>query len=994
MNSFFSLLILFISSFSFGQLVINEGSNKNYSVLADEDGDYEDWIEIYNSGTTAIDLFNYSLSDNSTPGEWFFPHQIIQPNEYIIVFCSEKNRFASTPFTNVLIDSTFQPQPGWNTHYFTTPFYWDGVSNIVLNLCTYNSFYECNSIHSQSTTNFNSATIALNYPGSACGFSGGSNAQQRPNIRFNSSIIGTGTIQNGYYDYPSAYSNWYEGARQQYLYSASELISAGLSPGNIDSLSFDVIATCPTSLQFIELSMSNTGINSLSPNFVPATGNFHHTNFKISSTGETIKLYNPSGTVVSALNVNCGPGYDISVGHFLDGSGTLKRFSSPTPGVSNNNSIPSDGYAAAPVFSITSGIYTSPISVSITDLNNPTATIYYTLDGSDPNENSTLWNGTPIYIFQSKILRARSYVNGLIPSTISSSSYLFNVHHTTPIISVISDPQNLFGPSGMFDNPSLDLLKNASIDYFDSTLNHNLLFSRRAGIIMDGGWGSRGLPQRPFRIKFDDGVLGQGPISGFIIPDRTNRNQYSDFMLRNGSNQYLILPHKDAAQTKMMGDGTNNYYSAWRPASVYINGEYWGLYELREKFNTEMFEIYDGAIENTIEILGSSAQYGFQLRAIEGDVQNFYNSYNLFSQINPLDTNFWTQADQYFDMIYYNDYIIGELWMNNADWGFNYNNLKIYRSNATNYSWRYILMDLEYGLLPNPSNDFSCGYDLLGQLINWPSTDPGNPHFNIFWKGLQNDRFKNYFINRFADQMNTVYLPSRLLEIENDMFNRTVSEMANEYERWGDPNNVPAQVDAFYQYHLIFQEDLVCRPENMRNHIQTNFNLPQQVNVQLNVYPQNAGKIEISTITPNIYPWNGIYFDGVPIQLEAQAEPGYQFSHWEANNLISDTTNAIFLDTLTNNSVNFIAHFISTVDLVEIPNSSILIYPNPTKDILHITGLSENIDSEIKVFNPLGQLVYSGITANEINVGNLAKGWYILTIEDRGITYKTKFIKE
>jgi len=1000
LNSFFSILILFISSFSFGQLFINEGSNKNYSVLPDEDGDYEDWIEIYNSGTTAIDLFNYSLSDNSTLGEWFFPHQIIQPNEYIIVFCSEKNRFASTPFTNVLIDSTFQPQPGWNTHYFTTPFFWDGVSNIVLNLCTYNSFYECNSIHSQSTTNFNSATIALNYPGSACGFSGGSNAQQRPNIRFNSSIIGTGTIQNGYYDYPSAYSNWYEGARQQYLYSASELISAGLSPGNIDSLSFDVIATCPTSLQFIELSMSNTGINSLSPNFVPATGNFQHTNFKISSTGETIKLYNPSGTVVSALNVNCGPGYDISVGHFLDGSGTLKRFSSPTPGVSNNFSIPSDGYAAAPVFSINSGIFPSPISVTISDPNNPNATIYYTLDGSDPNENSSQWNGTPIYIFQSKILRARSYLNGLIPSTITSASYLFNVNHTTPIISLVSDPQNLFGPTGMFDNPTLDLLKTASVDYFDSTLNHNLLFSQRAGIIMDGGWGARGKPQRPFRIKWDDGVLGEGPVYGNIIPDRTNRTIYSDFYLRNGSNLNLILPYKDGVQGKMMGEGTFNYYSASRPVSLYVNGVYWGLYDLREKFNTEMFEIYDGASENTIEILGSTAQYGFQLRAVEGDVQNFYNSYNNLIQLNPLDTSYWSQADQYFDLNYLNDYWIGEVWMNNVDWVPGYNNIKIYRSDATNYRWRYCLMDLEYGLLPNDystilgSNELNCAHNYLSGLLNWPASDPNNPHVNIWMHSLQNERFKNYFINRFADQMNTVYLPSRLLEIENDMFNRTVSEMANEYERWGDPNNVQAQVDAFYQYHLIFQEDLVCRPENMRNHIQTNFNLPQQVNVQLNVYPQNAGKIEISTITPNIYPWNGIYFDGVPIQLEAQAEPGYQFSHWEANNLISDTTNAIFLDTLTNNSVNFIAHFISTVDLVEIPNSSILIYPNPTKDILHITGLSENIDSEIKVFNPLGQLVYSGITANEINVGNLAKGWYILTIEDRGITYKTKFIKE
>ena len=222
-----TLLALIVNE-TFGQLVINEGSNKNYSTISDEDGDFEDWIEIYNSGATAIDLFNYSLSDNSNPGEWVFPHQIIQPGQYIIVFCSGKDRFVSTPFTNALTDSTFVPQAGWNTHHFSTPFYWDGVSNIVLNLCTYNPFYQCNSIHSQSATTYNSATIALNYPGSACGFSGGSNAQQRPNIRFNSSIVGTGIIQNGYYDYPSAYSNWYEGARQQYLYTASELVSAGL----------------------------------------------------------------------------------------------------------------------------------------------------------------------------------------------------------------------------------------------------------------------------------------------------------------------------------------------------------------------------------------------------------------------------------------------------------------------------------------------------------------------------------------------------------------------------------------------------------------------------------------------------------------------------------------------------------------------------------------------------------------------------------------------
>ena len=65
---FVAMVFLFVNV-CIGQLVINEGSNKNYPTLTDEDGEYEDWIEIYNAGTTAIDLFNYSLSDNSNPGE-------------------------------------------------------------------------------------------------------------------------------------------------------------------------------------------------------------------------------------------------------------------------------------------------------------------------------------------------------------------------------------------------------------------------------------------------------------------------------------------------------------------------------------------------------------------------------------------------------------------------------------------------------------------------------------------------------------------------------------------------------------------------------------------------------------------------------------------------------------------------------------------------------------------------------------------------------------
>lgn len=86
----FITIAVLCTNVCFGQLVINEGSNKNYPTLLDEDGEYEDWIEIYNAVPTPIDLYNYSLSDNSNPGEWSFPHQIIQPNEYILVFVAEK----------------------------------------------------------------------------------------------------------------------------------------------------------------------------------------------------------------------------------------------------------------------------------------------------------------------------------------------------------------------------------------------------------------------------------------------------------------------------------------------------------------------------------------------------------------------------------------------------------------------------------------------------------------------------------------------------------------------------------------------------------------------------------------------------------------------------------------------------------------------------------------------------------------------------------------
>src|SRR6478609_8506883 len=111
-----NILFLFIvftligSLTSFGQnIVINEFQSSNSVTIADEDGDYSDWIELYNTGTISVNLSGYGLSDNPTaPLKWVFPNISLLPNQYLLVWASGKNRnISGKPLhTNFKISST------------------------------------------------------------------------------------------------------------------------------------------------------------------------------------------------------------------------------------------------------------------------------------------------------------------------------------------------------------------------------------------------------------------------------------------------------------------------------------------------------------------------------------------------------------------------------------------------------------------------------------------------------------------------------------------------------------------------------------------------------------------------------------------------------------------------------------------------------------------------------------------------------------------------
>ena len=878
------LLVLFYTMpIAYGQLSINEGSNKNYSTIVDEDGEFPDWIELYNSGIDTVQLYNYALTDDPTiPNKWTLPNVILLPGEYKVIFCSGKDRKPISGFVNVLNETNYNPIIGWNSHNLSTPFIWDGLSNILLNTCSYSAAgYTTNSVFNQSTTPYYS-TVFNFQDGSPniCQAGYGTKSTLRPNIKFNSITIGNATQQNSPYDYPAPYGNWYWAAKNQMIFPAAELLAAGLTAGPINSLAFDVVSTdANTIYDYIDFSMKLVSNNEVSAAFEIVDTNLRlHTNFKIDSNGETVYLYNPTQQLVSSLFVNCSQ-VDNSTGSFPDASANIVLFSAGTPASTNNLSQAFNSYLLPPTISVPSGIYNATISINLSNPNGPGSAIRYTLNGDDPDSTSTLYNGNPIQVFYSGVLKAKAFSLTELPSATAVSSYLFGISHVTPILSVVTDQENLYGPNGIFSNWEFDWEKAAYVEYFDTA--QQLIFSQHAGIQVDGGLGgSRSHPQHSFRVELDDPVLGAGPINYQLIPNRPQRTTYSKFYLRNGSNYYLTLPYKDAMHTEGMGAETQNYYSAWRPITVYINGAYFGLYELREKFDAEYFEEIDNADKDSLDILSLSAWQGYLLRALEGSVDSFYTSYNAFNSLNPADTSYWNDADNYFDMQYYNDYIIAETWAGNVDWPSN--NIKIYRSNKSDFRWRFCLIDLEGSMSPF---GFSTAYDdhiayVLGQ-------DPNNPYINVFLKSIQNARFKNYFINRYADLMNTSYQYDRLSAVANDCFNQTVIEMPKEFARWGDPNNINGQMNSFIDNHQTFLTELAVRTGQVRDDIQSNFALTAQVDVTLDVFPVGAGKIKISTIIPTSLPWTGVYFNGNPVQFTAIPNIGYEFAYWDTNAIIN-----------------------------------------------------------------------------------------------------------
>jgi hypothetical protein len=914
-RSILTLQLLLITSSGFSQIFINEASNKNGSLLYTVTQETPDWIEIYNANGTPTNLLGYGISDKrSTPLKWVFPNTILGASSFMTILASGNNFFPK-------ID-----------HYETAVFPTDSWKYLIPTASTATNWHTPLFDASSWTT----ASLGIGY-GDGDDITTITNPSTSIYTRLQFTITDTSKIETTFLDIDFddgfvAYLNGIEIARSGLTSSPplwNDLSSeheANIYQGNsitqfiIDKATANLALKNGVNVLSIEVHNSNPGSSDLTlipylsfgiknattlfsgtihPYFNATTSGLFETNFTIKSEGETLYLSNPSGTIIDSLVV---PYMDanMSFGKLTDGTPTGFLFQTPTPGASNNTATGYAGFELKPVITFRGGFYNGPITTNAVNNSITGGILRYSTDGEIPNINSPIYTD-PITLNANTVLKVRCFSSNplILPSASATESYFFLDDYSLPVIAISIDSVDLYGASGIFDNSWSDWKKPCFMEYYD--VDGLKLFESKSSIKPDGGaGGSRSNPQHSVTLEPANSTFGEGtPINYPLIPEKPFIDKYYSFYLRNGSNYWNQYPQKDATFMRMMGE-THTPHQAYTPVIVYVNGEYFGVYELREKTKASYYENNYGNNQDSLDLLAMSYFYGPGiLRVSQGSDTGFYNMKNFVSTYPASSPDYFDKSNSKLDLYNFSDYIVGENWFANTDWI--YNNMKISRTRTNGNKWRFGLQDMELGLA-GWSDENTNIFDFF-RYNNQP-----NPFWSIYDGLIQNPEFKNYFINRYADLMNTIFQPSSFTPLVNTMYTQLLPELPKHFQKWtGDIAGGMATYSAIRNQML---NQFTLRNGSVRNQIVSEYALVKQVDVTLNVSPAGAGYIKISTIVPMTLPWTGVYFDGNPVVITAVANPGFVFNSWIGNSIIPvDSLGNISLNMNINVDENFTALF-------------------------------------------------------------------------------------
>ena len=612
-----------------------------------------------------------------------------------------------------------------------------------------------------------------------------------------------------------------------------------------------------------------------------------HLGFSLKQTGDQVYLSNAE-VLVDFIEFDF-LWQDVSAGN----TATLEWavFDIPTPGMANND-VSYLGVLEPPQVFPPGGLTFAgegeEDEVEVTlyhDLE--TAEIRYTLDGTTPNESSSLY-AIPFEVEGNTTVKARAFHPLFLNSSTTAAPFLFELESTLDVISIACLEEDFSGSAGINSvNNGAEIPVDVTFFNDAGEIEHTQTMGMKRHAVDQND-------QHGFRL-LSRGVYGNSKLEMNLF-DIRDHDTYDHLILRNSGNDAVEnngAGLRDGLLSMLYHDIDPDYgMSAHKPVSVYINGEYWGFYNLRERQDANWMEINYGYQCDDLDYLERTAG--------ESDTRDeFCGSWDAFDALEEeaIDNDL-TDPDAYAALVdrinirNLYDYQAIEVYAVNQDWLSN--NMKFW-STYEDPEWNWILWDVDWGLgtfypaYPHGYPD----WDALGfSLSNWGGWTSA-VETELMQNLVENEEFYSGYATRAADLLNSTLRPDRVSERLLDMQATLAPEIPLYIERWSGNQSV---WESEIEYMLTF---IAERPGYMRESFSSYFDLGVQDTLHLDVSPVSTGYIEVNTIYTDVLPWEGVYFELLPVRLEAIPEFGFVFDHWEGLPEGADAESSeIFVDIL------------------------------------------------------------------------------------------------
>ena len=697
---------------------INEVMASNKSTLSDADGLFPDWLELYNYGTEPIDLSGYYLCCGGE--RWEISGLTLDAGAYALIFCSGDGRDqVHSSFTiskdgaslsletagGTVIERFEVPASGSDESVYRSE---DGA--VVTTLSATPGF-------ENSPVGYEQFLASLSSPGPL--------------------VISEVMVYNQWYlPQNGEYYDWVE--LKNISGTPLELSDYYLSDSGSDRAFCQLPAYTLDSGESYVIFCSGEAGDIGAP--VAAFG--------LNARDDQLFLSYKDGSLIDYAHL-----HDIPKGCSFgrqDGESGFFLFAAPTPGSDNNGGARVQ--AEKPVLLGSDGVYNNVESVTVAL--SGTGEIYYTLDGSTPTTGSQLYT-EPLTLSSTTVVRAINVKEGQLDSDILNLSFIINENHTLPVMSIVTDSANLFGGGGIYSNPTLDKeVEGAAMLYEEGSS-----FTIDCGIKLHGATSRVAQDKKSFKLCFRpryDGELNynlfDNGITQFssVLLRAAQESTYSTLMRDNLMHQLAIqcfpeLPSQD-----------------YKYSVLYVNGEYWGVYNIREAHSPAHYANHYGYDESTVTqwkgSWDSESSIAEVLKFAMNNSMSNDDNYNYVAEHLNIDSIIgWTIIQAY-----------------SGNYDCNPPNMRFYCS-TEDEKMSFALVDLDLGFFD---------YDMFDVPLSGGSSGPSYAYNDLVRRLMKNKQFQLLMAEQLSAALAGPMSDENVLALIDSLADELRPEIARDRARW------------------------------------------------------------------------------------------------------------------------------------------------------------------------------------------------------------------